>query len=479
MTTYITQETLHTAPLLASAPTSDLALAVSALSAKQKLYTKYWQYYDGIEKLPVPSEKIAEIFEGLDVYIAENWCETVIDACNERINLTGLAVAGNDELTTALNKLWHRLSLGIEADDAHLAALICGESFIVGWKDAESGQIQLFHNDPRLCHMQYRADNPREKAWAAKWWYDQLGQTVYLTLYYPDRLEYYAAPLKSALIPDNHIMPTPLPSIDAFEPYQEPATNPFGMIPVFHFQRDRRGAKSDLLGVIPIQDAVNISVNNMMIAEEFAALPQKWVISQTEVKDGIRISPKTIMDIPANDGEGQDTSVGQFAAANMSGFLEVIDHFTTSIAAISRTPKHYFLKQGGDPSGEALIAMEAPLVKKASNRIERFTTVWRQIGAFLLALLDVQVDAEEITPHFDPPETVQPLSQATIISTNVGAGIPLVTAVRRVGWTDDEITQLEQDRADAAAQALKQAQAMQAVAQPATTPQQPAQEYEE
>jgi adenylate cyclase len=45
----------------------------------------------------------------------------------------------------------------------------------------------------------------------------------------------------------------------------------------------------------------------------------------------------------------------------LANALTAIDKMASTIAIITRTPKHYFYSQGGDPSSEALIAMEAPL----------------------------------------------------------------------------------------------------------------------
>ena len=60
----------------------------------------------------------------------------------------------------------------------------------IAWPDEESGQPEAYYNDSRNVHLFYEADQPRRKRFACKWWIGDDGHRL-LTLYYPDRLEYY------------------------------------------------------------------------------------------------------------------------------------------------------------------------------------------------------------------------------------------------------------------------------------------------
>jgi hypothetical protein len=198
----------------------------------------------------------------------------------------------------------------------------------------------------------------------------------------------------------------------------------------------------------------------MMIAAEFGAFPQRYVISQ-QPAGALKNAPNELWNIPAGDGQGQPASVGEFSQTDLGVYLTAIDKLATAIGIITRTPKAYFYAQGGDPSGEALIAMEAALNRKAQGYIERFTVVWREVAAFLLALAGSEVDPMAITPIWQPVETVQPLTASIIRQNTVSAGIPLVTALRREGWTEAELEQMEADRtAEQQAQANSLALAM-------------------
>ncbi|KPL70105.1 hypothetical protein ADN00_18865 [Ornatilinea apprima] len=410
---------------------ADLKLAFESIIEKQKDHTEKFNYYDGQQPLVYLTYRLREIFQGLDIEFMDNWCAVVIDAVKERINLTGLNVPKAHQ--NAMNKIWTLNELNLEADEVHESALVTGEAFMIAWPD-EKKMPKAYYNDPRLCHSFYHSDNPRELRMAAKMWVDDDGY-YRLTLYYPDRLEYYASTQKADQVSSHK----------SFKAMETPsAKNPYGKIPVFHFRLERRGRKSDLTSVIPLQRGVNKLLNDMMVAAEFGAFKQRYVISQVDVSR-LKNAPNEVWSIPGSDGTGQGTEVGEFGATPLQNYIEAIDKLAGDMGRITRTPKHYFYHQGGDPSGEALIAQEAPLNKKAQDRIEKFSSVWRRLGSFLLELKGINVNPMEITPVWDPVETVQPRTQAEIRLLDRQSGIPLITVCRRSGWPQVEIDQMLQE----------------------------------
>ena len=258
-----------------------------------------------------------------------------------------------------------------------------------------------------------------------------------LTLYYPDRLEHYVSTGRA----------TDVTGATSFHPDVETPTelNPSGVIPVFHFRSQRRTIKSDLEGILTVQDAVNKLLVDMLVAAEFGAFRQRWVISNADLAE-LKSSPYEHWFLPAGDGLGQQTQVGQFESSDLDNYLEAVEHLSTDIGRLTRTPKHYFLIQGGDPSGEALVAMEAPLVKKVRDRIAYFEPTWMEVAAYALTLAGRVTTRRDVTAVWGDPETVQPSVVAEIRESTVRAMVPLVTALRWEGKTEDEIDQMLQDK---------------------------------
>jgi hypothetical protein len=224
------------------------------------------------------------------------------------------------------------------------------------------------------------------------------------------------------------------------------AANPYGRIPVFHFKTNRM-TQSDLANAIPLQNGINKLLSDMMVAAEYGAFSQRWIISNAD-NSALKNAPNEIWNIPAGDGTGQQSSVGQFSPTDLKNYLDAVDRLSTAIGVITRTPKHYFFSQGGDPSGEALIAMEAPLNKKVTDRIERFKSTWRELAAFILQVENVTMLPTDITPSFADVETVQPKTSADITKVRVDSGVPLKTSLRWEGFTDAQIEQMEDDAAE-------------------------------
>jgi hypothetical protein len=415
---------------------SDLELAFDTIKAKRPRYDLLFSYYDGAHPLVYSASRLREIFRHIDASFTENWCAVVVNSVIERIHIDRFTVAGNDAAGERLARIWLDTGLALDSYDAHLCALVTGEAAIVVGRDP-NGNIEAYYNDSRLIHVQYDSARPRVVRFAAKLWdeTDEEGKRVWrMTLYYPDRLEHYFA--RKDEMPDNGRGFT--------LEYSEP--NEFGVIPIFHLTRERRALSSELQNVIAPQNQLNKLLADMMVAAEFGAFKQRYLISQADTKEPLKNSPGLVWSIPASDGQGQNTEVGELTATDLDNYIAALDRSANVIAAISRTPKHYFFQSGDVPSGESLKAMESPLTKKVERYAERFEPTWRAIGAFLLALDGAaQLQPNDLDVVWREAQTDTPLTEAQTVQAYVNAGMPLVTALRKHGWSETELAQLEDD----------------------------------
>lgn len=431
-----------------AAEITDLQRAWAALEAKGTLYDKLFDYYDGDQPLMYSSRRLHDIFAGLDTIFVENWCAVVIDALKDRVNLADIETESK-----AIRNFYNTSQVNIESDDVHEAALIAGESFYIVWPD-EDGKPEGYYNDPRLVHLFYRSDKPREILFGAKWWIDGSDSHRYMTLYYPDHLEYYRSIRK--------VSATQSMTYKAMRPIEdEPeAPNDYGQVPIFHFRPEGRKVKSDIKNAIPLQNGINKLLTDMMVAAEFGAFRQRWIITGADIKGKLKNAPNEIWKVPAGDGVDQPSSVGEFNPTDLTNYLKAINDLAMAISTITRTPKHYFVTTGGDPSGEALMTMESPLNKKATDRIDRFAPVWQRVFSFAARIAGEDIDPVDIIVTFDRPETVQPKTQAEIRQINKTAGIPLEITLKEEGKTESEIKEVMKalkKEADTANKLLSQA----------------------
>lgn len=448
----------------------DLSTVFDAIKAKAPKYDALSGYYSGDQPTVYLTKRMREVFRPLDITFVENWCHVVITACDDRINLANV---GSVEVSVkkVLAEAWERNQLDNEASDIHTDAQVLGECYAIAWP-GEDMKAEVFYNDPRMVHVVYSGSNPRKIAYAGKLWRGDDGLAK-LTMYYPDRLEYYTSSAKyenvsnaNAFTPDETAGP------------EGKIPNIYGKVPVFHFRINRR-CVSDLKDVLSLQNGVNKLLADMMVAAEYGAYNQRWVISEGDT-EGLKNAPGEVWDLPAGDGTGQPTSVGQFASTDLKNYLDAIDRLSMSIGVITSTPKHYFFGQNGDPSGEALIALESPLNKKAQDRIDRFKPVWKDLALFICQIEGMTADPEKIQIDFLRPETVQPKTQADIIKVMVDSTIPLETALTRAGWSTEEIEAMKKLKEEADAKAeeslanalLKSQQDMKTKPMPGAIPQQ-------
>lgn len=441
----------------------DLDRALLALQLKQNDCEYYEKAYAGSNELPWIADRLKTIFKGLNTTdIRQNWCSPVVDACADRITLQGFRV--KDEGTQKLlDTIIAQTDLLLEADDAHRHALVTGESFIIAWKDDETADIDLYYHEAHQVYICYETHKPNIARYAAKWWmdtddYEISGEKIkcylYIKLYYADKL--YCYKTKSKVV---DIQGLKSESFELDGEYGE-IDNTFNVVPVFALRPDRRKAVSDLKDVIPLQNAINMLFINEIVSGEFNAYNQKYIISNASNIGALKSSPGAILDIPSADvGSGeQPTSVGEFAATDLANYSNSISTKVQAISAVSRTPLHYFIPgQGGVPSGEALIALEAPLNKKAQDRIDRFSVVWKKIAVFLLQLSGVVIAPEDVTVDFAKPETVQPRTVAEIRKMNVDAGIPLTSTLRLEGMEEAEIERIKAEKEESEEAAISNA----------------------
>jgi hypothetical protein len=426
---------------------SDLAKAFEAIQGKQSSYETLWSYYSGEQPLRYSTERLREVFSDINAHFAQNWCAVVVDSVLDRLVLSGLTVAGDEAASARLSELWSQLSLDLEADDVHQGTLVCGDGVIIAWREPD-GEIQAFYNDAHMIHIEYAASNPRQMLWAAKQWIGD-DEHYRIVLYYPDRLEYFVGRGKTSQTGTAGGMMADTPDV---------APNPFGQVPFFHFRRERRAIRSEFANALPLQDAINKLLADMMVAAEFGAFRQRYIISQAD-PGNLKNAPNENWWIPAGDGQGQGASAGEFSPSDLGNYMNGMKDLAASISIITRTPKHYFMTQGGDPSGEALIAMESPLVKKVKRYMARFAPPWKELASFLLKLDGREVPADAIQLIYEKPETVQPKAQAEVRKLKVETGMPLTTVLRAEGWTAEQLATLEQDKL------AQQAQSAQGLAQ--------------
>jgi hypothetical protein len=470
---------IEPAPIDLAEPGDEIAWALAKFRSSERNveYQEARDYFEGDHRLAFATDKFKTTFGKLFQAFADNLCPAVVSALGDRLMLRSFKssraemkiedvpskvpgvpprqqVNTEDPLGERAWEIWKANKMDLKAREIHEEALIMRESFVIVWPD-ESGFPAIFPQTSEEIVVEYDVDNPGVMSRAAKMWALEDGR-LRLNLYYRDRIEKYVTTKKK---------PNGIPrKIDEFEPYDDGfgnvVPNPYDVVPVFHFENP--GGHSELKDVIPIQDALNKTVADMMVAMEFAAFKQRYIIGMEADLDPESGEPtaewmrKTGVDrmiaIP-ND----EAKVGQFDSTDLGQFIRVAEQFRHEVARVSGTPLHYFLIVEGDfPSGEAMKSAEARFVKRIEDRQIAFGHVWESVMSFCLFI------AGDITPddyfargeekfYFESQwKDASPRSEAEIADTAVkkkAVGVSDSQLLMELGYDADTIRRMLEERA--------------------------------
>jgi hypothetical protein len=409
---------------------TDIETALKNFRTSSDRYRKAERYYKGDHDLAFATEKFKNAFGSMFREFALNLCPAVCDAVRDKLKVREFRVEqGGAGLATDAWRIWQTNRMGRRSGEVHKEAVKNGDAYVIVWPNAR-GEVTIYPNKAGMCTAVYDEETPGRLLWAAKHWRTP-DKRVRLNLFYPDRIEKYISKAASEnTLPDaKEFMPFgeskvqgPKSKVGGSKRENHPAAeaapllrkegsfvvpNPYGIVPVFHFANNAdigAAGQSELEAAMPVQDALNKSVLDMLVAMEFASYRQRWAagIEIEYGEDGQPIPPFKAGVDHLWITENQDAKFGDFEAANLEQFLKVKDSFRLDMACVTGTPMYYFMQVSGDfPSGEALKKAESRFIAKVRDRQESFGQVWEDVMAFALAL-EGKTDARLFADWEDP-----------------------------------------------------------------------------
>lgn len=420
-------------------PAAWLATLESRLSAQQQAVQVYEDYYAGRHQLAFATAKFRQTFGNLFRSFSDNWCRTVVDAPVERLAIDGFRSADREANEDAW-AIWQANGLDAESIMAHTEAVKCGRAYLMvspGARDSETPRITVEH--PAQVIVAHSAGDHRTREAALKKWRDEEGYE-YATLYLPGAIQKWRTK-----------EPTTITSTQARNWVPRPddagGANPLGVVPIVPLYNNPSmlfGGQSDLEPAIPLQDAINKELMDMLVASEFAAFAQRVLI-------GVDVP-----DDPDNPGqpdpnfepkasvsrllalEDPNAKIDQFAASDLNNYVSAVTLLLQHLAAQTRTPPHYLLGQIVNASGDALKAAETGLVAKVKRKQIDFADSWEE--AMRLALkLKGRSGSESAETIWRDPEYRSEGELVDAATKLRGIGVPLEAIWERIGATPQQI----------------------------------------
>lgn len=454
---------------------SDIDIVLRHYRSRQcARYRIFENYYNGDHPLTFATDKFRDAFGYLFQAFADNLCPAVVDSLNDRLRITGFSssnartstetitvdvpngepierprVIVDDPASDEVTGIWRHNRMDLRAIEVTREAIKKGDSYVIVWPDGE-GRVAIWPQKAQEMYVEYSSETPGVIEFASKCWAEWIDRKRYIrvNLFYPDHVEKYITSNEAKALPEKS---------DSFVLYPDDpgGLNPYGKVPVFHFANLAMYAPgiSALKDAVPIQDALNKSVCDMLVAMEFAAFKQRYAIGvEVELNEETGKPEK----LPFQSGPGNiwtspdsDTKFGEFSETDLDKFLNVSEKFRAQIARVTGTPLHYFFITTGDfPSGEALKSAEGRFINKIEEAQTNFGNIWEDVVQFARY---IETGSEDAT--FDCVwKSAAPKTEAEIadIATKKQAvGVSKSQNLKELGYDDDTIDRMFAENAAA------------------------------
>jgi hypothetical protein len=424
---------------------------IRRLVARREEMALYDNYYAGNHRLAFASSKYREAFANLFRAFADNFCLLVVDAERERLNVEGFRVGNDREADADAWAIWQRNDLDARSAIAHTEALVKGICYVAVWRGADDEPL-ITIEDPMqvIVDQDFGGRGPRRAA--LKLWQDD-DDRLLLTLYLPDRIEKWQSikPVRS----------TGMFSIDRWtraeewepreiegEPWPLPnALEAVPIVPLVNNPRLTGDGRSEIAAVVPIQDAINKTIADMLVASEYGAFRQRWVtgIDIPLDENGRPVEPfRTAVDRlwVANPVEGgQAPQFGEFSQTDLSGYVRTVEMLVQHIASITKTPPHYLLGQSGTfPSGEALKSTETGLVAKTRLAARYFGEAWEEVIRLAFRVTgDERANITDSETIWRDPESKVQSELTDAVMKEQALGVPQEALWEKLGYSPQQI----------------------------------------
>lgn len=398
----------------------DLVAELSKKLNDRQADIKLWKgYYDGKQPLKYATEEYKVQFGEQYKDFRDNWCAPVADTTAEKLTPAGLQLGPREGKQRDTQSREDRQFARIWAENggpetfslAVTEATIARRAFAIVWGDGDGTDTpEISFETPDQVIVAYDKGSRRRRA-ALKQWTD--GDRDFATLYTGDFLWKFQRPRLTSgngglILPASYTGAKWVERRENDEPW--PLPNPTGVVPVIELPnrpRLRSEPLSEVAGVGAMQDAVNALWAYMFTAADFAAMPQRVILNA--------LLPK----VPILDGEGQpipgafkdaseliqpvlrrriaafqsgagdgEVKIGQWDAAKLDVFQQVIEFAVGHIAAQSRTPVHYFVTgKISNISGDGLKAFSEAHTSKIRERSVYYGYAIKEIAAVAYLML--------------------------------------------------------------------------------------------
>lgn len=439
---------------------ADIDYAIEQMLARSSEYAKYRRYAEGRHDLKFASSSFRETFSHLFRNLSYNKCAPVINAFADRLIVTSwenenadksapneAGITKRDPLEQDAIDLWKANNMQTQQHEVNAEALQEGISYVIVWPDPDTGTPVFAPNTAERVMVLYNDDNPAIIDVAIKAWRVERGDDKgkwRLTIYDDQRVVRLISRSKSTEMPKKFA--TFWPYIDDSNDEVE---NPWGICPVVPFRNNPTVGGlgvSELRDIISLQDGLNKSIADALVGAEFQAFRQRFVTGIEPVYDPTtgEEKPRLISGIDRVWQLPEGATAGDFAAADLTQYIESNDSWEKKIARTASIPVSWLIQTGTPPSGESRKTEEDPFVKKGEKQQGSFGMSYAKV--MQLGLIQNGHSAEEVAglvPIWKPMTSRSDIEFWAIANQKIASGVDPAQVWAEYGYSPDEITQFQ------------------------------------
>jgi hypothetical protein len=393
------------------------------LNAQRLTAAYYERYYDGDHPLTyIPGEQ-RDVFRRLMQEARANWCQLVVNAVAERLQVVGFRF-GDGPADDAAWLIWQASQMDADSEMAQLDALVTGHGYALVQQDEDNPTgVSITGEHPAEMTVLYAAGNRRKRVAAFK-----------------------AFPTGSNRPDQVLILPDVIASWDAAGGDPTVEDNLLGLVPVVELRPQPRtiGApRSELKSATSFQDRINTTIFNRLVATDFGAFRQKWVTGITLERDPDTGEPIAPFNVGADrflTTEDPAVKFGEFAESTLAGYISSVEEDVKHLAAVTQTPAHYLISSQHNMPAESLIAAETGLVSKVRQRAAHIGEGWEEVIRLAFGVLGdpraADVQCEVIWRDFESRSEGQTVDALVKMAT---LGVPQEVLWQRWGASPQEV----------------------------------------
>lgn len=345
---------------------------VAKIAARRPELDLIDEYVRGDHRMAFATSKYREAFAELLKPLRDDWISVIAEAPVERLAVEGFRMSsmktGDETGDDAAWSLWQENGLDARAMLAHDEAVKFGAAYVaVNAPDGDEAPPMVILPATRAA-VEYDPVRPLRRTAGLHTWTDVDG-SQHCRLWLPDEWAEWAS----------------TGSTGAWEPHDSGRNN-ISVVPVVPLPNRptlrQPDGQSDITLVIPVQDAINKLLADLMVASEFGAYRQRWATGveiPTDPDTGQPLNEQWLASITRVwTSEEPDTRFGEFGATDLTNYSRPIELLVQHIAAQTRTPPHYLMGTITNVSSEALRAAETGLVSRVRAKQATFGEGWEE-----------------------------------------------------------------------------------------------------